>query len=138
MFSDIEEYCIDDSATLLEAMSVIDRGAAGIALVVTADRRLLGTLTDGDIRRAIIGGASLDSGLSAYTQNKCLCVAADAGRAEVLDLMQSRLINQVPVLNDAQQLVGFAFTSWTARNSGATQLGSHHGRRERDPPGFVD
>jgi len=106
MFSDIDVCCISESATLLEAMRVIDRGAAGIALVIDADRRLLGILTDGDIRRAIISGAALDSGLGTYIQKEYLCVTAEAGRAEVLDLMQSRLIDQVPVLDAEKRLVG--------------------------------
>ncbi len=42
-------------------MSIIDRGGAQIALVVDEQNRLLGTLTDGDIRRALLHGKSLQS-----------------------------------------------------------------------------
>ena len=50
---DFKDVLISPSASFLEAMKIIDKGAAQIALVVDDHRRLLGTLTDGDIRRGL-------------------------------------------------------------------------------------
>ena len=47
--------------SLLTAMEVLNRTAYGIALVVDDRDRLLGTVVDGDIRRAVLKGASLQS-----------------------------------------------------------------------------
>ncbi len=41
-------------------MRVIDRGGLGIAFVVSASRRLVGVVSDGDVRRALLKGAGLD------------------------------------------------------------------------------
>jgi predicted transcriptional regulator len=47
---------------VLEAMRVIDLGSAQIALVVDSENRLLGTLTDGDIRRGLLNGETVKTG----------------------------------------------------------------------------
>ena len=48
-------------SNLRQAVSAIDRGAAQIALVVDAEQRLIGTVTDGDIRRGLLRGETLES-----------------------------------------------------------------------------
>lgn len=106
MSSNLQECCLDISATLLDAMRVIDQGAARVALVVDESNQLLGTLTDGDIRRAIIGGAVLDSMINPYISKDCMSVSPDTGRAEVIDLMQAHMIDQIPVLDKDRELVG--------------------------------
>jgi len=106
MYSDLKECCVDVDATLMDAMRVIDQAGAGIALVVAQDHRLCGTLTDGDIRRAIIRGADLDTELRPHIKDDYLYVSESEGRAEVLDLMQAHLIDQVPVVDDQRTLLG--------------------------------
>lgn len=92
--------------SLLDAMACIDRNARGIALVVDNERHLLGTVTDGDIRRALLKGATLNSPLAEHMQREFTVVSNQAGRAEVLDLMRARSIEQVPILDEAGRLVG--------------------------------
>ncbi len=106
MYSDLKECCVAEAATLMDALRVIDQAGAGIALVVDQDQRLCGTLTDGDIRRAIIRGADLDSELRPHTRTDYLSVSEAEGRAEVLDLMQAHLIDQIPVIDANQKLLG--------------------------------
>jgi len=106
MYSDLKECCIVLDATLLDAMRVIDRAGVGIALVVDQDQHLCGTLTDGDIRRAIIQGGHLESELKPYIKSDYLYVSESAGRAEVLDLMQAHLVDQIPVIGDERKLMG--------------------------------
>ena len=93
-------------ATFRDALGVIDAFAIGAVLVLDTDRKLLGLLTDGDIRRALLGGASLNDVVTPWISKNCVSVGRDVGRAEVLDLMQARLIDQVPVVDDAGKVVG--------------------------------
>ena len=81
-------------------------GAVGIVLVVDDNHRLVGTATDGDIRRALLAGATLDSAIAPYMQRRFVSVGIDASRAEVLDLMRARAIEQVPILNADGRLQG--------------------------------
>jgi dTDP-glucose pyrophosphorylase len=95
------------SATLLEALRAIDRSGKEIAFVCDGDRRLLGTLTDGDVRRAILAGGSLtETTVERAMHREFTAVPTRAGRAEVLDMMRARGIGQVPILDDASRLVG--------------------------------
>jgi len=55
-----KQVVINPDASLRQALQVIDASAMQIALVVNPDNRLLGTITDGDIRRALLRGDDMD------------------------------------------------------------------------------
>ena len=95
------------TASLLEAMAAVDRGKQGITFVANGEGTVLGSVTDGDIRRALLGGEPLDSCCLDRIMNRdFVSVDARASRAEVLDLMRARMINSVPVLDAGRRLVG--------------------------------
>jgi dTDP-glucose pyrophosphorylase len=94
------------SKTLRDAMVALDRGAAEIALVTDSSGTLIGTLTDGDIRRALLRGKSLDSELAPHVTRQFTAVGPDTPRAEVLDLMRARSIAQIPVVGGGGHLLG--------------------------------
>lgn len=94
------------TATVRAAMQAIDRGAFEIALVVDDDGRLHGTVSDGDVRRALLAGTLLDDPVEACVQTTPHVAAPDASRAEVLDLMRARSLSQIPVVDGAGRLLG--------------------------------
>jgi dTDP-glucose pyrophosphorylase len=106
MFEQLEKIVITGDASLRTGMEALDRGAVEIALVVGPGGTLLGTLTDGDIRRAILSGASLEDTASKFMHRRFTAVGPSASRAEVLDLMRARTLQQVPILDEAGRLVG--------------------------------
>jgi len=92
---------------LVDALRVIDRSGCAIAFVCDSIRRVVGTLSDGDVRRAILKGTSLEDRCVAKIMKRNFAhVARDAGRAEVLDMMRARGIEQVPVLDGDGRLCG--------------------------------
>src|SRR5688500_4998033 len=104
---DIGKLCVAANATLLEALKVIDEGAESIAFVTDTDERVIGTLTDGDIRRAILAGAPLEERCLSRTMRRDFAhVTPETGRAEVLDIMGARDIGQLPVLDETGRLCG--------------------------------
>ena len=64
MNGDVEACLVGEEATLRDAMIALDRGARRIALAVDPGGVLVGIVTDGDIRRALLGGAALDDPLA--------------------------------------------------------------------------
>jgi dTDP-glucose pyrophosphorylase len=102
----LQDASVPMTASIHEAMLGLERGAVGIVLVVDAHHRLVGTVTDGDIRRALLGGATLASPVQVYMQRKYTAVSSAAPRAEVLDLMRARFIQQVPIVDADGRLVG--------------------------------
>lgn len=59
----VQNIKINYSATIREALKIIDNGTLQIALVVDENNILLGTLTDGDIRRGLLNNLSLDDSI---------------------------------------------------------------------------
>ena len=55
----IDKVTLNTSTSLKKAMEIIDANEIKIALVVDDSKRLIGTITDGDIRRAILKGIAL-------------------------------------------------------------------------------
>ena len=94
-------------ASLREAMIAIDRGACEIALVVDQAAKLVGVMTDGDVRRALLHkGATMESGLKDFMQREFRSARASSGRAEILDLMRALTIDQVPIVDAEGKLCG--------------------------------
>ena len=104
--SSIKRYCIHQDHTLYECLQCIDRSAAGIVMVVDETFKLIGTLSDGDIRRALLQGYPLDSPLKLHVNQGCFSVSPDENRVKVLDIMQARRFAQVPIVNDEGTVIG--------------------------------
>jgi len=101
------ELCqVHVSGRLLDAMHALDRSGTEIALVVEDGGRLFGTLTDGDIRRALLRGAALDSSVGPHAHRNFTSVDRRANRVEVIELMQARSLRQIPVLDEEGRLIG--------------------------------
>jgi dTDP-glucose pyrophosphorylase len=106
LLEQIRQLSIGPNASLREAMEAIQRGACGIALVVDEEGRLLGVMTDGDIRRAVLGGAALGDPVEPYMVRNYTAAGPAAGRSEVLDLMRARSLSQIPIVDEAGKLLG--------------------------------
>jgi len=109
----IESVCIAATSSIRQAIACIDRNQHGIVLVVNAERRLLGTITDGDVRRAVLAGQDLEAPVAVLLARKPTSpysqpVTAPLGTPPdaLLQLMQERVIRQVPLLDDAGRVAG--------------------------------
>lgn len=90
-----------------ECLDVIDRGAGGIALVTSPEGKLLGVLTDGDIRRGLIRGMPLDTPLAQLLKSEFRCVEqGPAQRSNALQIMRTYSISAVPVVDAEMRPVG--------------------------------
>jgi D-glycero-alpha-D-manno-heptose-7-phosphate kinase len=77
---------------------------SGIALVVDADQRLLGVLTDGDVRRALLGGRSLDDPIALVMSRAPTVADVDASPHELLRLFD-RHIRHLPLVDRDNRVV---------------------------------
>lgn len=98
--------CVQSQGTLREALQALQMGAAGIALIVKPNLTLEGVVTDGDIRRALLEGASLGDRVLDFVKKNVVTVSPETPRAEVLDLMQAMRIDQLPVLDHEGRVHG--------------------------------
>ena len=96
----IEQFCLRESASIHACMEVIDKNKQGIALVVNAQRRLIGTITDGDIRRFILSGGSVEQTVSRVMWSNPLTAHLGTSREEIRELMNRHLVRNIPILDE--------------------------------------
>lgn len=109
---ELEKLLVTPNISIREVMTCIDRNARGIALVVDKERRLLGTVTDGDIRRAILARANFESPVSELLAHKAsspypkpVTALVGTDRPTLLQLMQECSVRHVPLLDGAGRVV---------------------------------
>jgi len=100
----IDALMLPPSSSIRDAIAVIDRGSAGICLV-TEGNRLVGVLTDGDIRRALLKEGSLEASVAGIVRRDFLSLPTTASEAQALALMQRELIHQIPALDNSGNVV---------------------------------
>lgn len=96
---------IRPGTTIRAAMERIDDNQVAIVLMVDAHGRLLGTVTDGDVRRALLAGASLQDEVDPHVSRDPITVREGPGRAAILDLMKARKLNQIPEVDAEGRLL---------------------------------
>ena len=96
----IENIKLRQNATIKEALSIIDSGAMQIALVVDDNDKLLGTLTDGDIRRGILRGLDLDSSIETIIYKEPAIAKISSTKEEILKIALSKKLHQIPIVDD--------------------------------------
>ncbi len=97
---------LKNSVSILDAMRTIDQGAAQIALVTDENQKLIGIVTDGDLRRALLGGADLESPILPHVNHEFRKASAETSRIEALDLMKCYSIEQLPIVDSQGRLIG--------------------------------
>jgi dTDP-glucose pyrophosphorylase len=102
--SRFERLRVGPDATLRQAAQGIDDGGVEIALVVDADQRLVGTISDGDLRRALLRGADLDDGIDVAMYRNPITAPVGTDHDTLLSLMTGHAIEQIPLLEDGRVL----------------------------------
>ena len=103
---DWKKAVLKDSATMKDAMEAIDRSSLQIVAIVDGENRLVGTVTDGDIRRGILGGLTFTVPVRQIMRKKPKSATVHQTREDILDFMKQKKIHQMPVLDDESKIVG--------------------------------
>ena len=94
------------NATLQQAIHNLDLTGMQIVLVTTAEDVLVGTITDGDIRRALLRGLVMSSSIDLVMHRDPLVVPHELSRDTVLQLMHANKIHQLPIVDSRRRVVG--------------------------------
>lgn len=109
MRTDWRAVRVHPNASMLQTMTVISDARLGIALVVDGNDRLLGTVTDGDMRRAILRQAGLDSPVHSIMQSQFIFATPEMEERDILRLMRGHSIRQIPVCDGEKRVLGLHF-----------------------------
>ena len=101
-----KQILVSPKMSIREAISVIDSGSLKLCLIVDVDGRLLGTVADGDVRRGIIRGLSLDVPVSDIMNLQPLYVYEDNQTKNLVGKMKRIGYGCIPVLDNDKRVVG--------------------------------
>lgn len=93
-------------ASLRDVLEAMTRSGKQIVLVVDADGRLAGVVTDGDVRRAMLRGASLEAKVDEVVNRAPLVGPAGLSATEALQLMRTRTVRHLPLLDAERRVMG--------------------------------
>jgi dTDP-glucose pyrophosphorylase len=103
--SNWRDALVSSSTSLRQTIEAITEGSLQIALVVDSEGKLLGTVTDGDIRKAILAGKDLDITAGEAMRSQPITSASKTPRAAILKLMRQKRIHQMPLVDDQGRVV---------------------------------
>jgi dTDP-glucose pyrophosphorylase len=102
---DWRKIVVDPETIIIEAIKILDKSAMQILLVVGMDDTLLGSVTDGDVRRGILKNIPLESPI-ATIMNPTPVMATEAdSRKKIISIMKRRSLKHIPIVNDKKQLI---------------------------------
>ncbi|GAA5132116.1 nucleotidyltransferase family protein [Thalassotalea piscium] len=100
-----QNILIPPTATMEQTITIIDKGAMQMALVVDDRNALVGVVTDGDIRRALIRHQSMDCSIADVMNKKPLVATMGTSRNKLLNLMNAKGLHAIPLIKNGE-LVG--------------------------------
>jgi dTDP-glucose pyrophosphorylase len=95
-----------ETSNISDAINVLNKGSLKIVLVVNPKGTLLGTISDGDIRRGILRGLTLDDPIKKIVHFDSTKVTIDVEKNEVIRLMKKFKIQQIPIVDSDSKVVG--------------------------------
>lgn len=108
----LQALFISPAHSIRSAMECVDRGACGITLVVDADRKLIGTVTDGDMRRAVLTSLDLDMPVSVLLASKIdteypkpITAFAGSSRDKLISLFHKYGLRHIPIVDNEGRVV---------------------------------
>ncbi len=114
---ELKQVSVTPDASVRQVMECIDQSAKGIALVLDERGRLIGTVTDGDIRRAILAGMDLELPIGELLRQRepafAGAITAPLGSDDttLLHLMAEKSVRHIPLVDEDDCVADVAFLS---------------------------
>ncbi len=102
----MRKIAIDSSETIRDALISLEKSGMKLCLVTDKKEMLLGTLSDGDIRKALLKGATLATSVCEVMNREYTYVEKKHSRSDVMDLMKARKLTAIPILGPGKTIIG--------------------------------
>lgn len=96
----LEKFVIRPDASIFEALRQIDKNKHGFLVVLGQDNKVLGTLTDGDIRRALIAGRQIEEPVNNIYNRNMKTIGCISSISDVTEIFKNESIKFLPVVDD--------------------------------------
>lgn len=106
MIIETKDIEVEATTPLRKALEMLEASPSKIILVLDSDRTLVGTVTDGDFRRAILRGDDMDGYVIDIANRDPVSVHKDLNKGKLKSLIRERNVRYIPVVDDENQLTG--------------------------------
>lgn len=115
---------VNENTTLLETMKIIDDSSMQFAAVVDETLNLLGTVTDGDIRRGILRGEGLDVPIKQVMNSSPVSACINNTYSDCLNLLKKHKLKQLPIIDMDNRIIDIIFADEdpATKNNGNTVI----------------
>lgn len=102
----IEKILVNEKISIKEVLTLIDAGGVQIALVVDESKTLVGTITDGDIRRGLLKGLTLDDSIESIVFRTPVTAKLSDSKEHIIQKGLAKKIHQIPIVDEHNCVVG--------------------------------
>ena len=102
----LDDYKVRLDTNIHDALKIIDRSGGQIALVVDGGHKLLGTVTDGDVRRGVLSGIDVQNPVSMIMNAEPVKAKPSDSRQCILSILRQNKLRHIPIVDDAGCLLG--------------------------------
>jgi len=104
---DLNNLVTTENISILNAMTLIDKNTKKMLIVVDESKKIIGTITDGDIRRAILKGLLVSTPIKEVYNRNYSCVNDSVGTNEIKRIFIEKKINLIPIVNENRVLINY-------------------------------
>lgn len=97
-----QDILVRPTISIYEVLKVIDDGSFRLSLVTDESGKLLGSVSDGDVRRALIDNIPLNTPVSQIMNTTPVTVSRDVSRNEVLRILDELELLALPVVDNSK------------------------------------
>ena len=117
----MKDLTINPNITISQAMKALDATAKKCMLVVTKNNELLGTLTDGDLRRSILSGLKFSEKITKiYNTNPTFLLQGSYTTREAENLLKNKELDLIPIVNENNVVVDYV--TWSTLDNDSPLL----------------
>lgn len=109
IISDFKDVIVSEHTSFGETIEKMDQHEKSIALIVNGENRLLGILTDGDIRKAILKGTPLNENVKQAMNKNPFYLNPGYADGEIVRIMMDNNVYHLPIVDDQNTLKGIVF-----------------------------
>lgn len=97
---ELENYVVDSSATIKEAIKLLNNGGIGFICVVDNNQKVRGIITDGDFRRAVLNEVDINLNVNEIVNSKYIFLEKGYKDSDLRRILENRTIYHIPVLDN--------------------------------------
>lgn len=94
------------TSTIRDALQIINNGAMQMAVVVDSEGKLLGTITDGDIRRGLLNNLRLEDSVETILHTTPTVATLSDTKEEILQKALTKKLHQIPIIDEEYRVLG--------------------------------